>query len=280
MTDQPKPRLSIGNGCSANVDKLTSDVFHEDFPPLDWADLGLLIPHEAIRRQMAMMVQSVGAMPDIPADNELWKVTLFAKWFCDYFFISIEEHHEAEEKIYFPWLKTKTVYPEEKFNKDHEELVADMTVMKKACEAISQKKGKDCSEEIALLKSMSPTFETDMRAHLKEEEESLPGLIRDNATQEEEGAIVDKIIQGGGLAMAKKFLPAIILAMQDWATPEYYEVFCGKIPPPIRHLAFTYYVPDFENVVMVMRDAPTLDKKPKLKKVGCCKIPFCFPCIL
>jgi len=32
-------------------------------------------------------------------------------------------------------------------------------------------------------------------------------------------------------------------------------------------LAFTYFVPDFENVVVPMRDAPTLVKEPVLKKV-------------
>jgi len=64
-----------------------------------------------------------------------------------------------------------------------------------------------------------------------------------------------------------------------------YDDFVASMPPPIRHLAFKYFVPDYENVVVPMRDAPrsTLEKKPKLKlkRVGCCcGVPFCFPCIL
>jgi hypothetical protein len=67
--------------------KLTSDVFNEANPPTDWADMSLLVPHEAIRRQMTMMVRSVAAMPTDPSVNELWKVYLFAKWYIDYFFV-------------------------------------------------------------------------------------------------------------------------------------------------------------------------------------------------
>mmetsp|Transcript_27729 Transcript_27729/g.59228 ORF Transcript_27729/g.59228 Transcript_27729/m.59228 type:complete len:159 (-) Transcript_27729:246-722(-) len=158
--------------------------------------------------------------------------------------------------------------------------MAEMEDMKETCETIYQKGGKDCSKEVALLKNKIPTFEEGMRAHLKEEEETLPEILRNNFTQKEEIEIVEKILQAGGLALAKKFLPAILLAISEWATSEYYEDFCASIPPPIKHLAFKYYLPDFENVAMAMRDAPTFDKKPKLKKVGCCGISVCFPCIL
>lgn len=58
----------------------------------------------------------------------------------------------------------------------------------------------------------------------------------------------------------------------------FYSDFVGSIPPPIKHLVDNYYMPDFENVVMNMRDAPTLATKPNLKRVPCCRIPFCFPC--
>ncbi|KAL7524257.1 hypothetical protein ACHAXR_001858, partial [Thalassiosira sp. AJA248-18] len=190
------PRLAsvkISKECPANVTKLTSEVFNANFPPKDWADMGLLIPHEAIRRQMSMMVQSANAMPDSPANNELWKATLFAKWYCDYFFVAVEEHHDAEEKIYFPWIKSKAEYPEKEFSKGHHDLMAAMRDMKEACTTICQKGGKECNKEIALLKNMVPIFEKDMCAHLKEEEETIPGLLRDNFTREEEGAIVEQI---------------------------------------------------------------------------------------
>lgn len=278
------PRLSTLNFVPGDspfiVENLTSDVFNEDNPPMDWADAGLLIPHEAIRRQMAMMTQSAAAMPDEPVATEGWKLTLFAKWYIDYFYVCVEEHHDAEEKIYFPWLKEKTQYPEKEFSKSHEELIKAMGVVKDACQKILNKRGKGCAEEVKLLKEKIPTFETDMRAHLKEEEETVPDLVRNNYTQAEEGVIVEKIIQAGGLAMTKKFLPAILMALQEWATKGFYDQFVQSIPPPIRHLLFKYYIPDYENYTIPMRDAPTMEKEPKLSRIGCCGISFCFPCIL
>ncbi|KAL3771211.1 hypothetical protein ACHAWU_010298 [Discostella pseudostelligera] len=259
---------------------LTSDVYTEENPPMDWADMCLLMPHEAIRSQMTMMVQSAAALPDDPSANEAWKVTLFAKWYIDYFFVSVNEHHDAEEEIFFPWIKTRTPYPERLFSKCHEELISTMKQMKMACESICRNGGKNCTADISLLKNTIPTFVRDMRSHLQEEEESIPALMRSHFTEEEENKTVDKILKAGGLALTKTFLPAILLSMQLWMTPESYDEFCKSLPMPIKHLTFKYYLPDFENVVIPMRDAPTLTKEPKLKKVGCFGIAFCFPCIL
>ena len=158
-----------------------------------------------------MMLQSVNALPESPADNELWKATLFAKWYCEFLFVSIHEHHDAEEKIYFPFIKTKTEYPEKEFSKDHKSLMVAMDEMLKACETICKKGGKGCEKEIALMKEKADPFVKDMNAHLKEEEETISSLLRDNFTQEEEGAIVEKIIQAGGLLMTKTFLPGELL---------------------------------------------------------------------
>ena len=177
---------------------------------------GLLIPHEAIRRQMKMMVQSVNAMPDSPEDKEAWKITLFSKWFVDYFYESVHEHHDAEEKIYFPWMKTKTTIPEKEFSGSHAALMSAMDDIKKVCNQIMNKQGKGCSSAVKKLKEDIPKFDADMRAHLKEEEETVPELLRNNFTHEEEGLIVEEILQAGGLALAKKFLPAVLLAAQEW----------------------------------------------------------------
>lgn len=214
------PRLSsvkIINPTSLFVpSKLTSEVFSTENPPLDWADAGLLIPHEAIRRQMTMMVQSVNAMADSPEDKEAWKLTLFSKWYIEYLYESVHEHHDAEEKIYFPWMITKTTIPEKEFGKSHEELMSAMAEIKQCCAEIIKKGGKGCSAQVATLKEKVPKFDVDMRAHLKEEEETVPALLRENFTQEEEGQIVEQILQAGGLGLAKKFLPAVLLAAQEW----------------------------------------------------------------
>ena len=151
---------------------------------------------------------------------------------------SVEEHHDAEEEIYFPWIKSKAEYPEKEFSISHEILSAEMESMKVACEAICQRRGRDCVGEIALLKGSVPPFVSNMRAHLREEEETIPVLLRENFTREEEGEIVGRIAQAGGLTLTQKFLPAILLAMREWATPDAYEELCASLPPPVSQLVF------------------------------------------
>ena len=165
---------------------------------------------------------------------------------CNFFLLSfyvssipsVEEHHDAEEEIYFPWIKSKAGYPEKEFGISHESLSTEMEGMKEACEAICQRRGRDCVGEIALLKGRVPPFVSNMRAHLREEEETIPVLLRENFTREEEGEILGRIGQAGGLTLARKFLPAILLATREWATPDAYEELCSSLPPPVSQLVF------------------------------------------
>ena len=152
--------------------------------------------------------------------------------------ICVEVHHDAEEEVYFPWIKSKAEYPEKEFGISHESLCTEMEGMKEACEAICQRRGRDCVVEIATLKRGVPAFVSNMRAHLREEEETIPALLRENFTREEEGEILGRIAQAGGLALTQKFLPAILLAMREWATPDAYEELCASLPPPVSQLVF------------------------------------------
>ena len=256
---------------------ITSEVYSESNPPKDWCDVGLLIPHEAIRREIAGMVKSVKALK---ADSEDWKILYFSEWYVDVFAVVIHSHHENEENIYFPWIATKATIPEKKMAKDHKALVDLLNEIEEICKNVIGKQGKDCQDEIAKLQEKVPTFETEMNAHLKEEEEMIPQLLRDNFTQKEEAPVIEKILQREGLHGCRIFVPAIIAAMKDWATADFVEEFLGSMPGPIRGLVEGYYIPDYETSVWPLRDAPLLDVKPTLSKVGCCKISFCFPCIL
>jgi hemerythrin-like domain-containing protein len=263
--------------------KLTSAVFGEDNPPQDWADLSLLIPHEALRHQLIALQKNVEALTtnesNIHNSKESWRFTFLAEYVCDYLYENVHEHHDNEEKIYFPWISTKAKIPE-KYSKSHEDLVSLLDKLKETCEVILTKKGINCDDEVKLLQETTPKFCSDMVEHLKEEEEIIPQLLRDNFTKEEESNIVDKIVKSGGLSLARNFLPMILEAMEDWATPEFYDDFMKSLPPPIRMLVINYYIPDYETAIRPLRDAPTLPTKPNLSRVGCCTISFCFPCIL
>lgn len=259
--------------------KVTSEVYTEDAPPRDWADIGLLIPHEAIRREMTAMEKSVESLPGKLDKKTAWKGNLFSTWYIDYFHQSVHDHHHNEEETYFPWIATRVELPP-KLEKSHEVLVAAMDKIKSTCEKILENKGVGCSSEIADLKKAVPAFVTDMRLHLREEEECIPDLLRTNFTQKEEEEIVQQILQKGGMDEVRCFLPSILLAMKEWAAPEFYSGFVGSMPPPVSGPLLQEFLPDYTTFVHPMRDAPTMVLKPKLTKTsdaassGCCLFAF------
>jgi hypothetical protein len=88
----------VGDGATKEVVPagLTSDVFGAENPLQDWCDISLLIPHEALRREMSAMERSVEALKE---DYDFWRSLYFAEWFVDFMAPIIHGHHENEEGI-------------------------------------------------------------------------------------------------------------------------------------------------------------------------------------
>jgi len=259
---------------------LTSSVYNSKNPPKDWCDVSLLMPHEAIRMEMAAMNASVAALKENYDDaKDGWRILYFSQWYLDIFATVIRDHHDNEEEIFFPWLATKANVPE-KFSMDHEGLIKLITEIEDTCIKVDKKGGKECQAEIRKLKELIPPFVDEMCAHISEEETNVPALLRDKFTEEEHDACVEKILKKEGTTGLRIFFPSIMIAMQEWASQEFVDEFFGSIPAPLRMLYTNYYLPDYETCVCPMRDAPLLDSKPSLSKTKCCKISFCFPCIL
>jgi hypothetical protein len=133
-----------------NLDKLTSDVFGVDFPPTDWADMGLLIPHECIRQEMHHMLASVDSLNRGVAQKTIqpWQALYFCEWIVDTFEPFIHEHHDIEEEIYFAWIQTKGNIPEKRFSKCHEDLIKQLDEIAAICGQVIQKKGVNCESEV------------------------------------------------------------------------------------------------------------------------------------
>lgn len=106
------------------LEKITSSVYGVDNPPIDWADISLLVPHEAIRREMTRMCLSINKLNE--SRGEAWQVVYFCEWFTDQFAAMVHEHHDNEEVIYFPWIATKVELPDKKLSEGHKELIAQI----------------------------------------------------------------------------------------------------------------------------------------------------------
>lgn len=60
----------------------------------------LLIPHEVLRREF---MRANKALQSMDLAKHPWKIHCFNKWYTEYFLPAIHEHHDIEEKIFFPF---------------------------------------------------------------------------------------------------------------------------------------------------------------------------------
>mmetsp|Transcript_20404 Transcript_20404/g.30278 ORF Transcript_20404/g.30278 Transcript_20404/m.30278 type:complete len:361 (+) Transcript_20404:169-1251(+) len=279
------------------VEELTSAVFNTEKAPEDWCDLAFLLPHEAIRREMTAMYDSIEALFVASTsenksnnrsrlqnndDDDSWKVLYFAEWFVDVFIPIIQCHHGDEEELYFPWIKTKVKQLPPILHNGHDDITNLMGKIGNICDLIIEKEGlwHLCQQEIQELHDqVVPDLCFTLSAHLQSEEELLPPLLRQSFTEEEHQGIMQKLSQREGLSGARLFLPSVVMALEEWAKPEFVSTLYDQMPAAVRYLMREYYLPDYKYCVVPMRDAPKLKTKPTLNKVKCCKIPFCCSCI-
>eukprot|EP00522_Entomoneis_paludosa_P007402 CAMPEP_0172455154 /NCGR_PEP_ID=MMETSP1065-20121228/11921_1 /TAXON_ID=265537 /ORGANISM="Amphiprora paludosa, Strain CCMP125" /LENGTH=366 /DNA_ID=CAMNT_0013207611 /DNA_START=8 /DNA_END=1108 /DNA_ORIENTATION=+ len=254
----------------AQMDKLTSKAFSVKNPPTHWADATFLIPHEWLRHELAAAEVSTAALPKSTNTTNAWKADLFAQWIVQFMIPCFHLHHDNEEKIYFPFLlEHNAKIPNDKVAKEHGELIEYMDQIQAMAQTIVDKKGLNCTDAIGKLKKIMPDFCEFMAEHLLMEELKMPPAIREcGVTQEEEFAVVQKIIQSGGLEGLQTELPGVLVTTKHWGSPPFYQEFESlSVPPPLVKLAHEIFIPNYQNIHCAMRDAPTKSQKPGLVAV-------------
>lgn len=141
-------------------DKLSSSAYGPENPPKDWADVSFLIPHEGFRHGIQAMLKSVDKLA-AGGDFEPWQAVYFCEWFVESFVPGVEDHHENEEAIYFPWVASRATLPE-KLSKGHEELIDMMNELSRVCETVIAKEGKpdECKSILVELQARMKAFAT------------------------------------------------------------------------------------------------------------------------
>lgn len=211
--------------------------------PQGWEEEGILFPHEGVRFLMQELSDAVSSMDSAPA----WKWENLSTWYQDYFYTVVHHHHDAEEKIYLPWIQARVSVPD-KITADHPELMRAMddlsTMLKKGASLPATQRAEHLTDVQKLLAS----FTEDMQQHLAEEEEIIPQLLREGGfTHEEEGPVVGQIIEGLGLDGNKKALPPMLHAYARWAGDEKAEAFVSNnLPLPIQFLYRNFWQHDFD----------------------------------
>jgi hypothetical protein len=146
------------------LDQITSELYGPNSPPKDWADISFLVPHEALRREMAAMNKSVTKLNE--GGFEPWQALFFSEWFVDHFAPAVRDHHHNEEVIYFPWVAARAELPEKKLSDGHEELMDQLNAIGAVCETVINKGAVNCVDELSKMKEMMLDMEKDMLGKL------------------------------------------------------------------------------------------------------------------
>jgi len=169
------------------------------------------------------------------------KVHQFFTWYAQHFYYVVHHHHDIEEKIYFPWMRTKAQLPNE-VNDDHKALLAQMDGLQAMHKSFSDELKRTDGAADALNALSDKLHEAvvalveHMLQHLDLEEKVIPKALIDHFSQAEEKVVIQRILRANGFKGNSMLLPWILDAMQYWATPEQLTTFRSGIPFPIRLL--------------------------------------------
>lgn len=182
-----------------------------------WNEYGLLIPHEAIRADMLLISQFVGKTTPTPEQR-----AAFAEWYARFFYPFVHAHHDHEEAIYVPWIKTRATMPD-KVMADHVALLELMERVRSAGSAGSfDQLASDASMMCAL-----------MLPHLEEEESITAGILQAHFTQQEEAAIVGQIMAAIPPEVSANMMCSVVMAGLRWMTDATFAEFLANVPPPV-----------------------------------------------
>ena len=164
-----------------------------------WYTRHLLIPHEAIRYDMLLMERIL--QPQYFQPQRTWKVKRFYRWYRTYFLNPVHHHHDAEERLYFPFVLQKPgVALPQRMTDDHKTLLRQLDEI-----AAMEQTFAGCVDSAQLdglaaeLRQRVCDMCDNMRDHLAEEEEIIPPILRDHFTETEALTVVNKIIGSRGL---------------------------------------------------------------------------------
>eukprot|EP00742_Colponemidia_sp_Colp-10_P001571 GILJ01001690.1.p1 GENE.GILJ01001690.1~~GILJ01001690.1.p1 ORF type:complete len:291 (-),score=39.83 GILJ01001690.1:173-1006(-) len=213
-----------------------------------WYEIGLLYPHEAIRQDLKTFTQIFSRDNVSGSLSDAWKVQRFLQYFSKYFYPMVHGHHDVEEKIYVPWVKSRVAVPD-KVCMDHKHLLDELDNIKSFEPTIN----------VAVLAHDETAYHTDfeklreavlglngfMCDHLAEEEVIFPPLLKEHFTEAEEQQVIQRIVKAER-SLGPIMLPWILSAMAKWGGPERVAAFFKTLPAPVRYLLRSRWQPSFE----------------------------------
>jgi hypothetical protein len=260
--------LKFQDPCPTKPLTLTSKVI---LPPADgkfnYGDMALLVPHEAVR----IMTERTSRMLSFyNPEKHPWKVKRLRTWFQDVYIPIIHGHHDAEEKIFFPFFKAFGAPAFDSQIKDNAELMHKLEDLRRS---LSSPIGDDVRRSFAQLSDL-------MLSHLDEEERFWPEQLRKHGA--DQVSKVETLIIREGMKHGRSSQITLILVCEamgcnltgphpdaGWASPAAKDAFRSKLPLLVRKLL----VPGWErkwlhykSILLSIQD----DEEVAPVTAGCC----------
>lgn len=237
---------------------------------LEWYHKAMMFPHEPIRNDLRQMFEII-TVQNIPL-SQSWKIPVFYDWYNKYFYPIVHHHHDAEEDIFFPWIRQRTALPQ-RLTEDHQDLIKRLDAIKdkrnKFEEQSDEAKWTQAIEE--LNKDLSE-LQSHMVEHLDAEEESTTPLLKEHFTEKEYELIVEEIVKSLGDG-ATIMLPWIIDRISYWGGDEEANAFINSLPLPPRLLYNFSWRRTFEKenrgTLSALRSDSTEDPRSLLNSTSC-----------
>jgi hypothetical protein len=201
----------------------------------DFADMAFLVPHEAVR---VLTERTARALAFYDPERQHWKARRLRRWIEDVYVPMIHEHHDFEERIFFPYFRKLGAQGFDIQVHDHMKLMQKLEeVRMAAASAVSGDKVREAFEQMANL----------MLKHLDEEETFWPPELRKHGPEKVDE--VEKLILAEGVKHGGTFQSMLILICEamgcslhgehppnGWATTAIKDKFRAKLPWVVRRL--------------------------------------------
>jgi len=198
--------LIAGEGITSAV--LREGIDSDGLPLLDWAEELLLLSHEPMRRDMLEMQRAlqVGYFGDLP---ESWRVRAFFRFFHCWASL-VSQQHAVEVAVHYDWLVSPTGKLESETRRN---VLAYHRKVELELHSISRLENKILEELVVVEEPWSEAAHelrervgalcAEVRAHLSQQEQLLPGLLRDHWGRFSPPQLVTRSLKAAKGALAK-----------------------------------------------------------------------------
>jgi iron-sulfur cluster repair protein YtfE (RIC family) len=246
-TQQGKLKIQKPSKAQAQVPLLKSCTVKK---PQSREEKLLLLPHNGIRFLMDEFLDAVQNMD--PSLN--WKWENLKAWYDEYFYLTLQQHRDAEENIYFPWIQATNGTLRHQANipvNTEQQHPTPMKMLDVISELIREGRLADHSQKSGIQTHLCQVVEElvdKMHAHLDEQEKIVPRLMkRAGCTRAEQDAVMMETIQSLTFNSNKVVLPIMVHALELSSGSEKAKAFVQNLPLPDRFLYSSSWAPDFQS---------------------------------